>query len=88
MKNMKIVVTCSTQPDLARTSCSSFNVSTGLLAASPTSFLVISSSFFEGCPVLDKVTVVPYYFHSVMTVSIVLNGIFNTLGILLYPSPD
>lgn len=23
-----------------------------------------------------------------MTVSIVLNGIFNTLGILLYPSPD
>ena len=50
----EIVVTCTTQPVLARYSCSSFNVAVGLLVASQTSFLLInfggtSSSWWCHC---------------------------------------
>ena len=78
----EIVVTCTTQPVLARYSCSSFNDAVGLLVASQTSFLLVFSSILEGRPVLGNVTVVPYFLHLMMTVFTVFHGISNALEIL------
>ncbi len=84
----EIVVTYTTQPVLARNSCSSFNVAVGLLAASLTSFLLTFSSVLEGRPVLGNITVELYFLHLMLTVFTVFHGLSNALKMILYPSPD
>lgn len=60
-RRWKIVVTCTRQLALARNSCSSFSIAVGLLAASPTSFLLLFLSILQGRPVPGNATVVPCF---------------------------
>uniref|UniRef100_A0A3B3SFF8 Ig-like domain-containing protein n=1 Tax=Paramormyrops kingsleyae TaxID=1676925 RepID=A0A3B3SFF8_9TELE len=72
-----IVDCCLHNLVLPRNSCSSFSVAVGHLAAYLTSFHLVFSSVLEGRPVLGNITVIPYFFHVLMTVFMVFHGISN-----------
>ena len=60
----------------------------GFLVTSLTMVLLARLLSLIGWPALGRVWVVPYSFHFLMMELTVLLGTFNTLEIVLYPSPD
>ena len=72
----------------AKEICSSVRLVIGLLVTSLTKVLLAQLLSLVGRPALGRVWVVPYSFHFLMMELTVLLGTFNTLEIVLYPSPD
>ena len=60
----------------------------GLLVSSVTKAILAQLLSLVGQPAQERVLVVPYYFHFLMMELTLLLGHFNTLEVVLYPSPD
>ena len=67
---------------------SSARITTGFLGASLTKALLPLLLSLARCPALERLLVVPNFFHLRIMEATVLLGIFNAVDILLSPSPD
>ena len=67
---------------------SSVRVTIGFLVTSLTKALLPRLPSLAGRPALERVLVVPNFFHLRMTEAIVFLGTFNAAEMFWYPSPD